>query len=515
MASAPKNSTLKHPSPTPRKSSEDIGEKQVCRSISIRMIRHSESQNNQVYRDARRIFKGGTPEFDLQGWIKYVDDRRSADPGLSAMGEVQAEKLAGYLEPHLRNQASSPVRFVVSPMKRTLLTILPTLTRLNEGSEGEACDVIINGFYHESEGCHTREEVEPGMNAEQINKILELSGVKASYVGFQNGEENGWYSHGDGPETRPESEERAAKFYLWMVEFLDQQLYEAEEQNQEDVFDAGVTLPEEEHERDHDRFGPRTRRRRTAIFVGHGDFMSLVLKRIVAGFGHAVEKESIPHRSAFVHNNTGITELEYFGNGKFLIMSSNQTPHLSGPDDGHLITGGSLKDGWSYLMPNDKFLLDAEVTIAFSDEVQPHVQEQTGALRSLYLSKGVGSNSFIADMNHLDVTDAADRDASNELTVVVNRGLQVVGCASLDEKTGRLSDVVVRPSARRSQAAESLIEAVKSHARQSQKVEKIVVQPKTDEGRAFFKKMGFEFVNDVGQYSEDGTCENIRMECKL
>jgi hypothetical protein len=25
-----------------------------------------ESQNNQVYRDARRIYKGGTPEFDLE-----------------------------------------------------------------------------------------------------------------------------------------------------------------------------------------------------------------------------------------------------------------------------------------------------------------------------------------------------------------------------------------------------------------------------------------------------------------
>jgi hypothetical protein len=26
----------------------------------------AESQNNQVYRDARRIYKGGTPEFDLE-----------------------------------------------------------------------------------------------------------------------------------------------------------------------------------------------------------------------------------------------------------------------------------------------------------------------------------------------------------------------------------------------------------------------------------------------------------------
>jgi hypothetical protein len=32
----------------------------LCLLIAI------ESQNNQVYRDARRIYKGGTPEFDLE-----------------------------------------------------------------------------------------------------------------------------------------------------------------------------------------------------------------------------------------------------------------------------------------------------------------------------------------------------------------------------------------------------------------------------------------------------------------
>lgn len=304
-----------------KKSDDHIGERHVRPSISVRLIRHSESQNNQVYRDARRIYKGGTPEFDLEGWLKYVDDRRTADPGLSDIGSLQAEKLAKYLKPHLINQASRPVRLVVSPMRRTIETILPTLKALDGENDGEnsnyASEVIINGFYFESEGCHTREVVEPGMNAKEISSIL--AGVKAKFVGFQNGEENGWYSHGKGPETRPESEERAAKFYLWLVEFLDQQLLEAEDQNHEDVFDAGVTLPEEEHELDHDKFEPRTRRRRTTICVGHGDFMSLVLKRIMAGFGHAVEQESVPHRAAFIHFNTGITELEYFGNGRFLL----------------------------------------------------------------------------------------------------------------------------------------------------------------------------------------------------
>lgn len=222
-------------------------------------------------------------------------------------------------------------------MKRTVETILPTLNALSNHQEDSnnssnnsrsnntslnpttKCNVIINGFYFESEGCHTCEIVEPGMNAAQITSLINNPRIQPTFTGFASTPEKGWYAHGIGPETRPESEERAAKFYLWLVEFLDEQLDVAAEENAEDVFDAGVTLPEEEEEADHDRFARRTRRRRTTVCVGHGDFMSLVLKRIVAGFGHAVEKEGVSHRSAFVHYNTGITELEYFGNGRFLV----------------------------------------------------------------------------------------------------------------------------------------------------------------------------------------------------
>jgi GNAT superfamily N-acetyltransferase len=288
-----------------------------------------------------------------------------------------------------------------------------------------------------------------------------------------------------------------------MTEYLDQQLREVEHEDITDIFDAGVTLPGEEDDKDHDKLGPRTRRRRTAIFVGHGDFMSLVLKRIVAGFGHAVEKEKVPHRSAFVHFNTGITELEYFGNGRFLVMSHNTLPHLSDPEGSCFITGGSLKDGWSYLMPSDG-CLDSEVSIAFSDEIQPNIQEQTEALRSLYLAKKESTTCS---------GDADDDGAGTELTIVVKRGLQVVGCAQLNDKTGRLSDVVVRPSARRSQVGRSLIDAVKNHAKQSN-IEKIVAQPDTLDSKMFFEKMGFSTVDEEdsgGEYSST----IVRMECKL
>ena len=92
----------------------------------------------------------------IQGWLNYVDNLRQADPGLSDIGKIQAQKLSQYLEPHLRNQASSPVSFIVSPMKRTIETIMPTLKALdasksNENHSEDACNVIINGFYFESE----------------------------------------------------------------------------------------------------------------------------------------------------------------------------------------------------------------------------------------------------------------------------------------------------------------------------------------------------------------------------
>lgn len=234
--------------------------------------------------------------------------------------------------------------------------------------------------------------------------------------------------------------------------------------------------------------------------------MSLVLKRIVAGFGHSVEKEKVPHRSAFVHNNTGITELEYFGerdfpglvyvmvhflihrrtgNGRFLVMSQNQVPHLSGPNATY-ITGGGLKDGWSYLMPTDG-CLDSEVSIAYADEVQPHVEEQTEALKSLYLSKKKNPR------------DGRGKD----LTVVVKQGLQVVGCASLDEQSGRVSDVVVRPSARRSQVGKSLIEAVRQHAEEVG-IATLTTKPDTDESKVFFEKLGF-----VSDKSGTFVCTNV------
>ena len=125
-------------------------------------------------------------------------------------------------------------------------------------------------------------------------------------------------------------------------------------------------------------------------------------------------------------------------------------------------------------MPDDKFVLEQEVAVAFSDEVvDSHVREQTDALRKLYLEKA-------------NVT-AKD----GEVTLVVKRGLQVVGCASFHEESGRISDVVVRPSARGSQVGRALVDSAVAHAKKVG-AEKLVAEPQTDEAKAFFSSLGFQ-----------------------
>ena len=458
-------------------------------SIAIRMIRHAESKNNEVYRTARVLFKGGTPEFNLDGWDEYVDKNRSADPAISTTGVEQALKLKDYLVPHLDNQSSHPVRIITSPMLRTMATILPTLENL----KGDA-EIIVNGLYFESEGCHVKHDPLPGMNQHEIKDFLSTATASKppSFVGFDEDPSAGWYSHGTGPETRSQAESRADAFYMWLIDYLDVQLQS--HVADEDLFDAGVALEEEKDEQYSDKLSPRLRGRRTAVLIGHGDFMGLILKRIVAGFGHCIENDGIYHRSAFVHFNTGITELEYFGKGRFLLMHSNSTPHLQ--NDLSLLTGGGLKDGWSYMLPSDEICLNEEVTSNFADEHEKHVMEQVQAMKNLYVScskKGSllnrkGSGSIANDEKNKVVADENLNDKA-EMVFVVKRGLQVAGTVSFDEDSGELSHMAVRRSAKDGNVEVDLINAVKKHAAKMSLKEIFTVV--NDENRKIFEAQSF------------------------
>ena len=418
--------------------------------------------------------------------MKYVNDHRSADPGLSCRGSSQAEALSEYLAPRLAAEASSPVHFVISPMRRTIDTILPTIRALSNDEANltkhslKSCEAVVNGYYHEVEGCHLKDKPEPGMNQYEISTLLdplELSG-KESFVGFPEDPSQGWYAHGSGAEKRVDAEERASKFYLWLCEFLDSHLAE----DAEDIYDAGVKT--------------NVGHRRTVVMIGHGEFMGYVLKRIVAGFGYSVEHEGVPHRSTFVHFNTGITELEYFGAGRFLVMQGNQTPHLDLLDHSAAMkTGGGLRDGWSYIVPEDHHVLQrGVVTEHFADELDDHVYDQVEALKSLYLSNTrqkrliKGNSDLIGNVE----TEASNNGSSDEVSFVARRGLQVVGCATYLKSTGRLMDVVVRPSARRSKVGESLVSSVKTFVQRDCDGKSIVVNPSDAASRSFFENLGFQ-----------------------
>lgn len=199
--------------------------------------------------------------------------------------------------------------------------------------------------------------------------------------------------------------------------------------------------------------------------------------------------------SAFVHFNTAITSLEYFGQGRFLLMSTNQTPHFRPEEFSTMRSGGSLLDGWSYLMPNDEFILHAEVSVSFLDEADEHVREQTEALKSLYLSSSeslrLHANNDLEVEEHRDPNTATQED---HVHFIVQRGLQVVGCAAYDEATGQLFDVAVRPSAEKD-VAKTLLTAVKNHARKVGRSGSLVVRARTSESMTLFEQLGFKEKN--------------------
>eukprot|EP00536_Pseudo-nitzschia_multiseries_P002893 jgi/Psemu1/184628/e_gw1.41.163.1 len=336
------------------------------------MIRHAHSNNNKVYEDAKTLFRFGSPDFDSDGYHSYVDTHRRADPHLSPLGMQQADTLAReYLNPSVFDcQASSPVRILCSPMLRTLLTIRPTLDRLIFNDLPQKVNLLIVSFYHEIEGCHNKGEAEPGMNPEEIreclfrhildDKQLQINQshideiVTINFVGFES-PSHGWYG-GNGHESRIDAEARAAKYCLWLTDYLDSLINICNNDSSGDLFDVGFLLPGEELEDQHDKFVKRQRRRRTVLAVGHGDFMSVVLKRLVGGYvgcglgGRMVEQSGKPHRTAFAHYNTGITELEYFGHSRFIVMTTNVTPHIPPERYQELRSGGTLRDGWGFIV---------------------------------------------------------------------------------------------------------------------------------------------------------------------
>jgi ribosomal protein S18 acetylase RimI-like enzyme len=185
-----------------------------------------------------------------------------------------------------------------------------------------------------------------------------------------------------------------------------------------------------------------------------------------------------------------MSEVEYFGHGRFLVMATNQIPHIPPTKEySSLRSGGGLKDGWSYVVPADRFVLNAEVSMAFSDEdLEDHVREQTSALKALYLSS---DKSTTAPHSSGELQVEREGDVAKYVQFIVKRGLQVVGVATYSEDTGQLTDVAIRPSAAADKIGETLMNAVRKHAKTKGRSNSLLVFPRTADSRELFEKMGF------------------------
>jgi N-acetylglutamate synthase-like GNAT family acetyltransferase len=163
-------------------------------------------------------------------------------------------------------------------------------------------------------------------------------------------------------------------------------------------------------------------------------------------------------------------------------------------------------------MPTDEFVLGAEVSVAFSDELEDHILEQTQALKALYLhsnSNASDGDSEFKASNNLQV-EQEQQVAGKGKVFVVKRGLQVVGVATYSEDTGLLTDVAVRPSAKGEEIGEALMNAVKSHARKLGRSGSLIVQPRSHDSKSLFESMGFSEVAE-----NDDNVGAVKMESKI
>jgi hypothetical protein len=170
-----------------------------------------------------------------------------------------------------------------------------------------------------------------------------------------------------------------------------------------------------------------------------------------------------------------------------------------------LMSGGGLKDGWSYLMPNDEIMLYEEVDKSFADELDDHVKEQMDAMKRLYL-KGQDNGRIVISKETKELDDKDSQGsmaASPHVIFFVKRGLQVVGCLTLDEESGLIFDMVLRPSA--ISAGIELLSATIKHAKVGGS--NIYVRMNTKEDQTLFEEAGFIPVETKEESAESNLLE--------
>lgn len=235
------------------------------------LIRHGQSSNNLL---AEQL-KDRPGPYPYETYMK----QRVAEPPLTKLGEVQAERLGSYVG------GMGISRLYCSPMLRTMQTIRPL-------AESLGCNPAVWIELHEQGGVFHRPSAEaqavghPGLSRSEMNELF--PNYRSDGIG-----ERGWWQGGE--EDLASCHARAVR----VAEELHRMASESEE-------DASIAA------------------------VSHGTFMDSLLKALLG---------RLPGNDLyFNHHNTGVTRVDFSPNrmpGRLTVTVryTNRVEHLT---DGHL-----------------------------------------------------------------------------------------------------------------------------------------------------------------------------------
>jgi len=216
---------------------------------------------------------------------------RVSDPELSSLGYKQAEVLGEYLSHLLKGDK---YEIISSPMRRTLLTILPFARQVEK-------EIIVLPNFYEFPGCHKLGVTFPGSTQQALEKIFPVRCLP--------GMENGWFHGHDKKETVAEVDKRVKSLWDWIYSELPSLI------------------------------SPAT----TAVMVGHGKLFHALVSHFLGC------SSSVP-QPVIVHANIGISEIHFVhveGYGwSALVKALNKTWHI--PDN--LRTGDKDSNRWEKVL---------------------------------------------------------------------------------------------------------------------------------------------------------------------
>ncbi len=184
--------------------------------MQVIFVRHAQSINN--------VIQEGLTRADFES-------KRSHDADLSELGFKQADQLGKGIERSLikrrgprarellkksgQTGKAPRVHVAVSPMKRTLLTSIPMIGKLQEmhdRSEIVLAEIEINPFIFEVGGCYNEKDGifvgHPGMSGTEAKQFLPMAKIHDEM-------KNGWWPHAT-KESEEQFEARVVKTMEWI-----------------------------------------------------------------------------------------------------------------------------------------------------------------------------------------------------------------------------------------------------------------------------------------------------------